>query len=358
MDRFTKALDKLNAELHQGAVRPIKAKLYYRSSKFPLRPGKTTTRYDFPLKVNATLAGLNHIANRAREIDLALALGKFEWKDYLNDENIPQNLGQWIAAFTSHHWEKIPYNVQTRETWRCGYQPFLNRLPKDEPLDVDILKAALLTYPAGTRSRLGASTCYCALARYAAIPDKELEELKHLGRGYKTSSLVPRNLPSDEEIGQWLTQLSQPWQWVYGMIAVYGLRPHEVFFVECDQTFGESPISVLKGKTGYRIAYPVAGKWETVNLSKLCLPKVNTERGHRALGQCISKAFTRYKIPFAPYDLRHAYARRCAGIPELDVAWTAESMGHSVQVHCQTYRQWIGRESRDKVWESMNGRGF
>ncbi|MEM9120340.1 MAG: hypothetical protein AAGD09_21010 [Cyanobacteria bacterium P01_F01_bin.56] len=58
------------------------------------------------------------------------------------------------------------------------------------------------------------------------------------------------------------------------------------------------------------------------------------------------------KLPFAPYDLRHAWAVRTLlfGWP---VELSARQMGHSVEVHTRTYQRWITRQQTQQVYDLL-----
>ena len=82
---------------------------------------------------------------------------------------------------------------------------------------------------------------------------------------------------------------------------------------------------------------------ERFELSQGDLPEVNTDLTTTTLqrvGQQVTTQFRRYKIPFSPYDLRHAWAVRTIlmGLPD---TVAARMMGHSVQVHNRTYHRWM-----------------
>jgi len=49
------------------------------------------------------------------------------------------------------------------------------------------------------------------------------------------------------------------WQWAYGMMACYGLRNHELFYLDCDRL----PLLVVKdgSKTGYHRVHPFFPEW-------------------------------------------------------------------------------------------------
>ena len=141
-------------------------------------------------------------------------------------------------------------------------------------------------------------------------------------------------------------------------MATYGLRNHEVFF--CDAPWeqlrqrasagalGRTPNAEIiireTTKTGRHEVWPFYPEWvERFNLTHGELPKINTDLNKTTLqriGQQVTTQFRRYKIPFSPYDLRHAWAVRTIlmGLPD---AVAARMMGHSVQVHNRTYHRWM-----------------
>lgn len=351
-DKLKEAIAKLNTELHCGSVREIKGKLYYRSTKFPPKPGSRAARHDLPLRANATMSGLNLVKVLAREIDQDIVMGRFEWSKHVRSQSEPQTVGAWIDAFTQHHWNNTKLTQASQATWQTNYETYLKRLPSSSPLDVETLTDTLIQWQPESRSRAQGAIAFVALARFANLDEASINTIRQLGKGYKAASITPRDLPSDAEIGSHYGALkNQRWAWVYAMIATYGLRPHEVFFTHCDGDYGQDPIEILKGKTGYRIAYPVQSEIWRFNF-EFTLPKVNVSRSHRSLGHAVAKAFHDYGIPFPPYHLRHSYARRCSEVG-FDVAFTAESMGHSVAVHSQHYRAWLTKSDRDKVYQRV-----
>ncbi|MEM6716600.1 MAG: hypothetical protein AAGD09_21015 [Cyanobacteria bacterium P01_F01_bin.56] len=71
-----------------------------------------------------------------------------------------------------------------------------------------------------------------------------------------------REIPSDEDIIRYRNELENPaWQWVYGVMACYGLRNHEVFYLD----LSEFPVvRVLDDtKTGAREVWPCYPEWAT-----------------------------------------------------------------------------------------------
>jgi hypothetical protein len=71
-----------------------------------------------------------------------------------------------------------------------------------------------------------------ALARFAGVE----VDLKRFKGNYSLSKTKRRQLPEDAVIQEWRSRFTNPaWQWVYGMLAVYGLRPHEVFHLDLER---------------------------------------------------------------------------------------------------------------------------
>lgn len=173
---------------------------------------------------------------------------------------------------------------------------------------------------------------------------------------YSATSVGERQLPSDEQIVEaWRSIPNKNWQWVFGMMATYGLRNHEVFFVDLEYLTATSICYVLEGKTysGKVWAYP--GDW--VKLFDLRNPKVPpiTLAGvdHSQIGARVTAAFRRYQIPFKPYDLRHCFAQRLIRMG-VDSRLAAAQMRHSHTLHTETYNAWLCDDLFQEVWERAN----
>ena len=68
------------------------------------------------------------------------------------------------------------------------------------------------------------------------------------------------------------------WLWVYDALAIYGLRPHEIFQLSTDR-LNEEPalLEVLKGKTGRRLVFPMAADFWEFDAKAVELPAVEVE---------------------------------------------------------------------------------
>lgn len=193
-----------------------------------------------------------------------------------------------------------------------------------------------------------------------------------------------RVVPLDQAIEDWLDQLDGFNRWVFGVLSCYGLRPHELWHVHPPDSQGwvTVPGDMLTKSARAHSAPPVLRRWlERYQLAEQW-PQRQRELAERwpvrwkacggvmvpvnnaALGQYLYKQFTlrglaRLEAPLEgggvdwcrPYDLRHAYAIRCATsaetasvLPEQQAEW----LGHSWDVHQRIYLKWLpaGRKRR------------
>ena len=198
----------------------------------------------------------------------------------------------------------------------------------------------------------------------------------------KASSMRVRVIPSDADLQHWLDRLGPFHQWTFACIATYGLRPHELWHAEgIDEQGWISIPGDMKTKTGEHFAPAVPEAW--VQRYRL---RDNWDRFHRQLNARWTVRFAQlsgveiavnnaavsnslYKefqarglqklwAPVAdgegmdwvrPYDLRHAYAIRCATSAETSSAFDDDMacwMGHGLDVHRRIYLRWLSSSRR------------
>ena len=345
----------------------------------PPRPGSAKTRphqQRIPLGLPATPAGLKRIERDAKVIAAQIIERRFSWDDYLAPaaasqvETLPlaEQVAQFKDHLMAHHGPGAAALASRKTTWEKAYAPYLKKLlaqaeqhPR-QPLEEAIV-ATLEALPMQARSRQVASTALKAFADFQglALPDT----FDHLGGTYGSSKAQPRQLPSDEVIVEWHDRIPNPaWRYVYGIMATYGLRNHEVFF--CDyqalrRSDPEGRITVLETtKTGLHDVWPFYPEWvDRFALREGALPPINTDLSHTTLqriGQQTAIQFRRYGVPFSPYDLRHAWAVRTIhfGLPD---TVAARMMGHSVAIHNRTYHRWITHRDQRSAVQSALQRG-
>lgn len=356
-----KAINAANQRLKEAEVKPqIKRNggtLVIRAT-VPSRLGVGTERGEFSLGIPANKDGVKFAESKCHDLADELMRKTFKWEDWRRNRAPKPNeipVSQLVQNFKAEYLKGNlkPSQKATRKrkpikesTWRYGWQKTLERLPQDQPLSEAMVLAVIITTEPHTETRKRTCQRLQALCDYAGI---KIDLSSHSG-DYGHQSLNPRDIPDDATIIEWRDRVPNPaWQWVYGMMATFGLRPHECFLCEfidvhTVRVFDET-------KTGYHVTRAIPPEWaEQWNLIEIQRPKVSAKRlsdyGNRNKGQ-----FRRYKIPFPAYNLRHAYAIRGTVKEEMGSVAMAKMMGHSVAVHEETYQEWIKDAEIQKKYE-------
>jgi integrase len=340
----------------------------------PDSPKLRPSQQRIPLGLPATKAGLKQIEKVAKVIAAQLIENTFSWQDYLGPvaglKRMGADLPMQIAAFEQHFYQvregsDRPASIKT--TWEKAYVPYLRKLQamalQHPSFSLsEAIYATVQSTPANSRSRQVCCTALDALAEFLNAPLPT--PLKSFWGNYGNSKTQVRRLPTDEEILSAYQAIPNPaWQFVFGIMATYGLRNHEVFFCDYAMLAGgdaEAAIEVLaQTKTGQHDVWPFYPEWiDAFNLRKINLPKINTDLTSTTLqlvGQQVSQQFKRYNVPFNPYDLRHAWAVRTVhlGLPD---TVSARMMGHSVAIHNRTYHRWISRRDQQAAVRAVLSR--
>ena len=372
-------IQEINNVNDKFATRGSKLKIEKRGERLNIR-GSLPSKEDknnfkvqrISLGLKADIPGLEEAKKKLQLINLQLELKQFEWINWISVPNTRENknnfeLSTRINQFEEYFFkeEKNEYLTSTRKTtWRSSYKPYLKRIldiynsSANEDLGNIFLKT-LKTYKEGSRSRKQCGTSLSVLANFLEITLPE--DWKSNSRGYGLNKASFRDLPSDEVIEKlWEKIPNKSWKFVFGLMATYGLRNHEVFF--CDlhslRNFGDKIIRVLPTtKTGEHQVWPFHPEWvEKFELSNLgnnpeLLPDINRDLRKTTLqniGKKITDQFKRYSLQIRPYDLRHAWAVRTI-FYDLPDTVAARMMGHSVSLHTQTYHHWITKRDQQKA---------
>lgn len=207
----------------------------------------------------------------------------------------------------------------------------------------------------------------------------------------KASSMRVRVIPSDADLEHWLDRLGPFHQWTFACIATYGLRPHELWHAEGidDQGWISIP-GDMKTKTGEHFApavpeawverYRLRDNWDrfhselnarwTVRFAQIS--GVEIAVNNAAVSNSLYKEFQARGLqklwaPVAdgegmdwvrPYDLRHAYAIRCATSAETSSAFDDDMacwMGHGLDVHRRIYLRWLSSSRRKESLQRRRG---
>lgn len=348
------SLEAVNQRLQSASI-PVKVRQHGRTlalrAKLPPRPGskmKEPDHQEISLGIYANPAGFQRAEAEAQHLGVLLALDKFEWSLYLKqavNQGTALTCAGWIERFQSHFYATRGETPDTIKTWRKDYMRVLSHLPGDVELTEGVLILAAQRTKANTRSRLFSCQVLRQLANFAGL---EID-LKPYRGNYSPKKVQTRNIPDDLTIAQVRdTILNNQWQWVYGVMAAYGLRDHEAFFVsiELDPPYNAH---ITEGKTGPRVVRPLYPEWvERWQLWDSQKPDCNGT--HRDLGERTARAFKRLSVPFSPYNLRHAYAIRASVVFKFPVAVAAALLGHSPQQHWNHYNRWISQAQHEQIY--------
>ena len=251
-------------------------------------------------------------------------------------------------------------------TWTGTYMPYLRRLKKVagcDDLSASIFMAALQTYKPASRSKQMAATVYARLARATGLqlPDGWNESVSE----YEPPKKENENILIDESmITSCLDKIpSQQWRNVFALIAVYGLKNYEPFFVDLEHFQGSSTlIAKICGADQFndRLVWPVPADWATrFGINRIScigdLPPIATDLSITTLqqiGRRSAEQFRRYGLHFTPSQLRHSWAARAinTGVPD---SLAAKMLGMDPIFYLKTYQ--IEIQKRDEsLFESFS----
>lgn len=344
-------LESLNARLKAGRVGVTveqRGDHLYLVATLPPKPhsGKIRPHQQrIALGVRANPAGFKRAELEAKKLGVQLAEGSFTWEQ--PSENL--TVREAIARFERDYFSERPRNSKTETTYSSNYAQLFKKLPLDKTVTRELLLDVIKRTEPNTRTRQLICRAFVALGRSLGI---ELNVAKLQG-DYGLKRVNPRNLPSDREIQESIDLLKDPChRWVYGMLATFGLRPHEAFLIDPELLVGQGICHVLDGKTGEGKVWPLYPEWlEFFDLQNIRIPEYSVN-AHRDYGDRVSTFFRRNKIPFPPYALRHSWARRAIelGLPS---ELAAKQMRHSFAVHTTIYAAWLDDSVHQRAFERI-----
>jgi integrase len=347
MDRFAAALGEVNSRLKAAGFR---CRIEHRGKRLslvatlPERTGTGRKQQRIALGVEANLAGLGAAESQAMNLGLQIRQQTFTWATWAPPEDEPKpDLAHFHA--TAHRMFAERFGDRPdggKLAWNRRWRQALRRVPTSGELSGELLLAVIEAMPAKSAHRRSYGQVITAVAGACGI---ECAPLRKALTGYTIRSLQPRDIPSDEQIAEIWAAIKYPeWKWVFGMCAVYGLRPHEVQEV---QLTAESEAKVGDStKTGYRVAWPAPQAWvEKFDLHNVLRPNVKPDQFTNRANIYIH---VRGPCPFALYNLRHAYAIRLllAGVPS---SLAARLMGHGVGIHERVYQRWLDADELSRL---------
>ncbi|CAA9372780.1 hypothetical protein AVDCRST_MAG94-4292 [uncultured Leptolyngbya sp.] len=348
MDEIERRLELANQRLKAGSVgvklyiRGRSEKWLYLRATFPPKPeSKRKQPYQqwLALKMRAQTGTIKEAELTARAVGLDLARNTFDWRkfsDWDDAKTEPKTIDHWIEQMERLWWAtRDKDNPSHHNTWRVGYSSCLKWLPPKEELTEALLIDWVYEHSEpGSRRRVQYVTCAQRLLKVAGLPDSVM--LKDLCGGQSIKPVNPRSLPTDAEIVQKRGEIKdEAWRWVFSVLATYGLRPHEIAFLDWSQY--PTIRTHARTKTGERAIEPLYPEW-----AEWCkdVPDLEWDENNDKNGTKVTKWFKRH-IGWSAYNLRHSYVRRCVefGLP-VDLA--ARLLGHDTSLHVAVYQQWIG----------------
>jgi len=392
--RIKHSVQQANAAL---SLDRIKIKLKLSSPKsialqgtFPCRPGDVgkqgspNKQYTISCGFPANDAGVKMAVLKARELDLSLITKQFQWTPELlgkqaqkielpTQKNSGKLIGELIQEYEREFWKTHEQNRRGIRTWETHYMRHLKKLPQDLPMSAQALEIALEKTKPNTSARFFMVWQLKKFCEFCGIDDFKTIY------AYATPKPHPaiRKVPSDEEVIQGFNKIGLPlsvytsrenttqpeqWQWAYGMLATYGLRPHELFavdieaFLEPKNTFHLVSLnpSLTEGtKTGERSCGipPLHPHW--VDLFKL--KNIRFPYNEGKMNNKTAKLYIKFRnadIGFRPYDLRHAYAIRGHRL-RVPIKTMADYMGHTVQEHTKSYQRWMNEDTNLEIYKEV-----
>lgn len=353
-DRLREANAKLKSLRTGVTIRMRGGKLYLRAT-LPPKPGKgRTTPYqqEVSVGVNANPAGLRRAIEEAKKMGASLALKEFSWADWIEGATTIAP-GVTVAEAI----DKIRRQKEgqlTEHSWINRYGQYFRYLDPSAVVTDEMVTQVWERHPINSASRSMAVGAAKHLALAAGLTwDKD----RVTGNGYRINYAKFRRLPTDEAIVRTRNAIADPSvQYVYGLMATYGLRNHEVFLLDpLDLMRSPGIARVLDGKTGGRQVWPCYPEWwsawELWRYEELMVKRSDAIVTHPQMGGVITRHFRRHGLGL-PYDLRHAWAVRTSvfGWP---VELAARQMGHSLSIHVQTYHHWLTEDTYRRTWEIL-----
>jgi integrase len=370
--RVKKANDYLREELGIRIKIDLAGNSLRIRKTLPPRLGAKKTNHcqqTISLGLKADRKGIEQAIKDVIELNNLLSQRKFNWKDWdqylrrpcLHRVRQSELIGELVQKFKKYFLSLPKNRISREEAWRIQWFKYLKKLPPDQYLSDQIILEAIKKTEEASASRL--QLCTKLKTFFDFIGFNTSLNLIALGKGYELPPVDSDELPTDEAILAALDSIDDPkWRTAYLLQAIFGLRNHEIFFLDRTKNESYQGIAVLtvsdETKTRFHPVAALYPEWfdnPEWNLRTAELPKIELDLEKTTLskiGAAVTKAFRRFEIPFSPYMLRHAWARRAMEFGFTDEA-AAEFMGHSVEVHRKHYHRLIALKHGLRIAQSF-----
>ncbi|MBE9051025.1 site-specific integrase [Nostocales cyanobacterium LEGE 11386] len=378
-------LEKVNLRLKSAkakvTIRESNGSLQLRAT-LPIKTGDKDTRgtgrkqYNLSLNIPANLDGLKTAEEEAYELGKLIARKTFAWNDkYLGNEAIKKEfktIGELLERFEEEYFKTHKRTTKSEHTFFYYFSRTKRFTNPQELATPDNLISAIekIDKEWARYNATRAISAFCLtfnieidLSKYAKMPENNSRNIPtdaEIITGF--SNFEAYLINRGNQVNQNVKDSWQLWRWTYGMLAVFGLRPRELFInPDIDWWLSSENVDLTwkvhkDCKTGERQALPLHKQWieefdlrnpkYLTMLADAISKKDNTNHAEiTALTQRVSWWFRKIELDFKPYDLRHAWAIR-AHILGIPIKAAADNLGHSVQVHTQTYQRWFSLDMR------------
>lgn len=351
MARKPKTIETINdwLALDGIAVRLLlRGKSLYCQATVPAN-GKWKQR-QIPLGIKHSDAGLDDAKLAAIEIHRQIKTGTFDLARWVKVKQKTVTDGEAIedlvARFEAHY---RATNTLTDQSWADHWVRVFKFLPQAEVLRAETMIRMVMEAKPFPRKQKERAQKLQRLADFAGVT----VDLKQYAGQYKPE---PRTIPTDDEIIRCrdLLAFNPQWQWVFGVIATFGCRPHEAFFCEFVDPL---TLRITEGKTGSRITKAIYPKWaEEWDLIAVDPPS-SVRITHKHCGQKVADFFYYHTKPnrltMKPYDLRHAWCIRGTVTMKIALPVMASWAGHSADIHLKTYNKWISAAHAEAAYDAI-----
>jgi integrase len=405
-------VDEANTRLSQIGRKGKRAKIVLKktslSLQFSFKDGNSNPQKNPGLGgLLSSYKGIQEAERIAELVTSQLVAGTFTWDWYnsLIGKDTTQatkvlTCKEMLGEYKKHYFKQRKDNKSVENTWynecRQIEQVFAD---SDKPLFLPLIRRVVDLTENNTVTRVKALNGLVSFLRYFDNDDYKTV-IKQYKAGNKPKS-KKRNVPNQKRIAEVYRDGFTPhaktrkdilhrypqWQFLYGLLATYGLRIHEAWNI----ANWDSPVTLRNGdwvtvgtgedsdisvqrqagdimipaildpknsehilcikhdtKTGYRMAMPISPEghdWvEEFNLLQpFNLPDIPNplERGSsgKSSFSCSNKTgrwFSTHKYGFTPHDLRHAYNHRGHQLG-YNPKTLADSLGHSMKMNYDVY---------------------
>ena len=322
-----------------AAIYEQKGRLYLRAS-LPRKDGQPGRKqYLVTLGLDDTAANRRVAKRQLEQLEQDLKQNCFDWQDWAREDDRRGQGMTWRAAINAVHRKRVELGRVSQSTWDISYFPYYKPCPMTAAVTTKGIAEQFNRYD---RAQYAYKVLWFKMQDIARVAGVQFPEIGSYLYGKKDQQIS--DLPSDADVIRWVEESGPEHRWHFGMMATYGLRPHEI---ELSSMLQGGELQVWdETKTGYRTVIPLFEDW----IDRFALrspiarrPSQNDGKRPDVVSVWLNKRRLKMNLQWRPYMLRHAYAARLwrMGGSELDVFTAAKLMGHSVKEHIETYRRHI-----------------